>query len=130
MELFSDRTLDELRAAEDNLQDTLEKLTQKLDACKRQHAALSELLSGSSASVAGMNGSFIRSETLNDAIVIVLKEMGPIKSSEVAQELINQGYLDDKKTPLSTRVSTQMWRMNAKGMIRKGDSGDYSLVGT
>jgi hypothetical protein len=48
---------------------------------------------------------------LRAAILEVLKEHGPMRAPQIARILEQTGFKSDSKTPLSTRIYNDCWRM-------------------
>lgn len=63
---------------------------------------------------------------LRAAILDTLKRHGANRAPDVAKMLTMQGFNNDSKTPLNTRVYNDLWRMSQKGLVTS-DDGVFSL---
>jgi hypothetical protein len=64
---------------------------------------------------------------LRASAIAVLRERGPLRASEIAEILRERGFSEEgAKTPLSTRVYNDLWRMAERGHL-KSEGGLFRL---
>jgi hypothetical protein len=63
---------------------------------------------------------------LRARVLDTLKKHGPMRAPQVARYLTSEGYEDDSKTPLSTRIYNDLWRMSEKKLIGN-ENGMFSV---
>ena len=66
---------------------------------------------------------------LRAAILDVLREHGPMRAPQIAQILEQTGFKNDSKTPLTTRVYNDCWRIIERELVENND-GIFGLKKT